>query len=307
MNCSILGASVNLINFLLASMSRSLIPFAGGLVAIVLAAGCGSMAFDSMSLSRDDTTAGATGPGTASGADTGGSGSTSEHEYTGDGGGGEANSSSVDGASCGGGCIPGTGTDSACTLSGTGGAGGGEALGSCKLGVIDQAVTGVCTLSGTETDGGPCLTSSDCGGGFGCVEMGVCRAYCCGDPEACAGGSFCAPRPIVAVEVSSQIITVPSLPVCTPVEPCTLLDDTTCTHPGDTCTIVRADGTASCVVPGSGVLDEACPCAAGFFCSATGTCQKLCHADSAGDCPPAFQCSGGTKQFPDGFGVCVKL
>jgi hypothetical protein len=217
---------------------------------------------------------------------------------------------------CGGGCTPGTGTAEPCSLDpssnggagGTGGSGGADVpSGACQLAVNGEALEGVCGVPGTAQDGEPCLSVLDCAAGFGCVQPGVCRAYCCGDAEACPAKSYCAMTPI-AVDGPAPSGDAPMLPVCAPAEPCTLLDDGSCADAARTCTIVRADGTTSCVTPGNGKDGEGCPCAAGFVCSfGQNTCLRLCHTNREDDCPSGHQCSGGSKWYPAGFGVCVSL
>ena len=55
-------------------------------------------------------------------------------------------------------------------------------------------------------------------------------------------------------------------------------------------------------------IREGCPCAAGYVCSfAKNECLQLCHTKAQGDCPAGYQCSGGSKPYPAGYGVCVKL
>jgi hypothetical protein len=209
---------------------------------------------------------------------------------------------------CGGGCTPGTAMSPSCMLSGTGGAGGGAAAaGSCQLGFDGMYVSGVCGPTGAAQAGSPCLSTHDCAPGFGCVASGVCRPYCCGDLEACPAMTYCAPQPMSPGD-APQAKTPPSVPVCVAVEPCTLLDDLSCQKDGQTCTIVRADGTTSCVDAGAGKDGDACPCAAGYVCSfAHDKCLKLCHTKNKGDCPAGWQCSGGSKPYPPGYGVCVEL
>jgi hypothetical protein len=94
------------------------------------------------------------------------------------------------------------------------------------------------------------------------------------------------------------------IPVCVAISPCQALTDGAC--PADqTCSIVRADGTTSCVPKGTGQFCEACPCAAGFTCSAIGVCQKLCHTGQPnGECG-AGTCQGGSMNLPTGIGLCV--
>ncbi|MBM4360930.1 MAG: hypothetical protein FJ096_22755 [Deltaproteobacteria bacterium] len=270
--------------------------------------GCGASAENSAST---------TGDGVVSATVASGAGGTIIHDGVGGAGGG----GDVAAPRCGEGCIPGVSVDSACARtprSGSGGAGGGNGGGSagelggggdapildgtCQLAEVDGAVQGVCGLAGTAPDGAPCLTSEDCSTGLGCVEPGVCRAYCCGDPEACPAQTFCSEVGMSPLGPKSVTI-----PVCEPARPCTLLDDTTC-GTGETCTIVRADGTTSCVTSGAGKEGESCPCSAGFVCSfAEDRCMRLCRTNRSEDCPAGFQCSGGSKPYPAGYGVCVEL
>lgn len=165
----------------------------------------------------------------------------------------------------------------------------------------------VCVAVGEGPIDAPCQTAADCAAGAACIPTdggsqtasGICRPYCCDDVEACAVGSFCAPRPLVG----DADLTVP---VCVAVTPCKLLDDDEPCPAGTTCSVVREDGTTSCVVPGSGGLCEPCPCAAGFVCAVhTGLCEKLCRTDGTGDdCGGGF-CQGGSSDYPSGIGICV--
>ena len=109
--------------------------------------------------------------------------------------------------------------------------------------------------------------------------------------------TYCAPVPMAEAAVK--------IPVCLPAKKCKPLDDSTCTD-GQTCTIVRDDGTTSCVDPGDGSRGDFCPCAAGQVCSKiTNTCLKLCHiGNDAADCG-AGSCQGGVMGYPDGIGICV--
>ena len=135
-------------------------------------------------------------------------------------------------------------------------------------------------------------------------SVGVCRAYCCADLEACPAGQYCSPSAMFGA--SDQPI-----PVCIAATMCQLLDDAKDCPKGMTCSIVRQDGTTSCVVPGTAVAGDACtgsagPCAAGYVCSpATGTCLELCHTQGGTECDPGGTCQGGTAPFPDGIGFCV--
>jgi hypothetical protein len=99
-------------------------------------------------------------------------------------------------------------------------------------------------------------------------------------------------------------------PACIPVKPCQLLEADTCEVDfgvGMMCTIVRADGTTSCVSVGDGALGDSCPCAPGYVCyPGDNTCKKLCHLDGVDEteCPSGF-CQGGSATYPVGIGVCA--
>ncbi len=166
-----------------------------------------------------------------------------------------------------------------------------------------------CADAGEGEIDAPCQTGADCVPGHACVPTegsdndnysGVCRPYCCGEVESCPSvpsQSFCAPRPLIGEDLK--------VPVCVPVAPCELLADGACPD-GTTCGVVRTDGTTSCVVPGTGTLCEACPCAEGLVCAQhTNLCQKLCHTQGTeGECGAGF-CQGGSAEYPAGIGVCV--
>lgn len=186
-----------------------------------------------------------------------------------------------------------------------GGAGGAPAL-FCQLVPSGGEAAPACAPAGGIDAEGPCQTATDCAPGFGCVlpdgasSGGLCRPYCCGDLELCPVETHCVPHPMIE---SPEIV----VPVCTPVTPCELLNDEVCDE-GETCAVVRADGTTSCVaIEGEGELCDDCPCAPGFICGqVTGTCQKLCHTEGEyGDECMGGTCQGGSESYPAGFGVCV--
>jgi hypothetical protein len=268
---------------------------------LLIAAACGSSA-EKLSLDSSGYPNGATsGFGSAS---SGAGGLDINNNYTGGSGGMTSPLAQL----CGGGCTPGTGVSESCTLNGSGGAGGagGSNMGACQLGVVGKKVEGICGVIGSAQNGEPCLSTHDCAAGFACVSKGVCRPYCCASSEACAPASYCAATPLAAADAPQA--SPPQIPVCVPAEPCTLLDDKTCAKAGQTCTIVRTDGTTSCIDPGPGKEDEACPCAAGYFCSAAqNKCLRLCRTKMPSDCKAGWQCMGGSKPYPAGYGVCVKL
>jgi hypothetical protein len=221
---------------------------------------------------------------------------------------------------CGGGCSPGTSGSPdllqapvPCALDGSGGAGGGGGsggAGDCHLAVAeDDSTSGACTSPGSSPAGGPCLASADCAAGLGCVESGICRPYCCSNLEACPNDiTYCTPRFMHAGDVPPGV-TIPAIPVCIPATPCMLLDDSTCTA-GETCTIVRANGATSCVVPGTAVAGSACEhvedCAPGHYCALEArTCQRLCRLGHADDCMSPEACQSGDQALTEGYGVCV--
>ena len=101
-------------------------------------------------------------------------------------------------------------------------------------------------------------------------------------------------------------------PVCVQADGCSLAEpfpcpagqSCTCSE-GKACSIVREDGTTSCVTPGEGIAGDDCPCAAGHVCSrATNECLKLCRLNATDNECGSGRCQG-TSNFPDGFGVCV--
>lgn len=175
---------------------------------------------------------------------------------------------------------------------------------SCQLIPAGEAAVSECGPVGKSAEGFVCMTAQDCLAGMGCAATpnggGVCKNYCCGDPEECPTKTYCAAQPMAEVAMNVAI------PVCIPATICPLLTDGACNE-GLTCAIVRDDGTTSCVPPGPGQLNEPCPCAAGFVCSKlTNQCKKLCHiGKDAEDCGGNATCQAGSSGFPEGFGVCV--
>ncbi|HHH29636.1 MAG TPA: hypothetical protein ENK57_14995 [Polyangiaceae bacterium] len=216
---------------------------------------------------------------------------------------------------CGEGCLPETGEPSTpmCTPDppGTGGGGGtsdggGEpAVYDCQLTFNGGDVEGVCTETGTIAAGDSCLESSDCAPGHACVADNSCRPYCCGDVEACPAETYCALRDPVAADVPNGVNAASPIPVCVDATNCTLLDPSSCPE-GQTCTIVRVDGTTSCVVPGAGLAGDPCKCAADHVCNTKkNECFKLCKLGDADDCPPTHICQAGGAIYPQDFGICV--
>jgi hypothetical protein len=187
--------------------------------------------------------------------------------------------------------------------------------------VADQmgSVISQCALAGTGAANAPCLTSSDCQAGFGCVgdeSSGLCQRYCCQDADACEHDTYCAERPMRDAIVNGQAqgsgdtSRAPMIPVCVPAVNCDLAEPhpcmgKQCACTGDTaCLVVRSDGTTTCAVPGSGKAGDACPCAWGYLCSAATTrCLQLCYTRDAGACGKG-KCQAASE-LPDGWGLCI--
>jgi hypothetical protein len=199
-------------------------------------------------------------------------------------------------------CSPDPGSED-CAQGGNPGLGGGFPDASkyaCQLVPNGGALEAKCGMAGNGGNGAPCSLSEPCQAGFGCVATEVtpiCRQYCCDDLESCPASTYCTKAPMVDVMLD--------IPVCQPVTPCELLNDATCPA-GQTCAIVRLDGTTSCINPGPGTDGAGCPCAPGYTCSQTdNTCLKLCHTQGGDECGPNGTCQGGTKPYPPGIGICI--
>lgn len=204
-----------------------------------------------------------------------------------------------------------TGVGGAATT-GVGGAGGSTSTAppdlpplGCQVSADGEHPSSFCAPLGGSAFNGPCQSAADCAEGLGCVVstdpmepmLGLCRPYCCGDWEDCPEATYCAPRP--QAERPDRLV-----PVCIGVVPCQLLTDGACPD-GQMCTVVRADGSTSCVPKGAGRICDDCPCAPGHVCSGEGKCQKLCHTDSTDECGAGSICQGGSVGYPDGIGLCV--
>ncbi len=196
------------------------------------------------------------------------------------------------------------GSGGASSISSSSGAGMESNFG-CQVSADGEHPTPICGALGQSALNGPCQSASDCAEGLGCVVspdqtepmLGLCREYCCGSWEDCPAETYCAPRP--QAERPDRLI-----PVCTGVVPCQLLTEGACPE-GQMCTVVRADGSTSCVPKGTGELCDNCPCAPGYVCSGDGACQKLCHTDATDECGVGSLCQGGSVGYPDGIGLCV--
>jgi hypothetical protein len=211
-------------------------------------------------------------------------------------------------ALCGGGvtCTP--GAKDSCTQGGNPGMGGAPPDASklsCRVIQADGGgIAAQCGTTGESDEGSSCSSSSDCGPEMGCVvedTSSVCRSYCCASLESCPSGTYCKPEAMAGAGAPGNAV-----PVCVSVTSCQLLNPMACAD-GGTCAVVRQDGTASCVTPGSGTDGDPCPCAAGYTCSTfDNTCQKLCSTLDAGTCGPNQVCFSGTTGFPPNVGTCVQ-
>ena len=264
--------------------------------------------------------AGASGEGGAGGA----SGATSMSSVADGGAGGAAGSAGASGAAPIASAGAGVGAGGS---SGDGGGAGAPQAEPAKYGCQVQRVTDAptqvtseCAVVGSGGENAPCLTSSDCQVGFGCVgdqDSGLCQAYCCESADNCKQGKYCAERPMRDALIntlprgSTDLSHTLQIPVCVPAENCDLGAPYPCTdgaqcacQAGTACLVVRSDGTTTCAKPGKGILGEACPCAWGYVCSAAANqCLQLCYTRGAPSCGDG-KCQSASE-LPDGWGVCV--
>jgi hypothetical protein len=133
-------------------------------------------------------------------------------------------------------------------------------------------------------------------------SAGTCRHYCCSGNQSCRLDQFC------DIQRTSSGSTL-NVPVCVPTRQCDLLQPGTCPS-GDTCAVVREDGSLSCVEVGSATVGQSCQaehCASGLVClgAATRTCYALCEVGKQNQCPTSQTCKGGLPLFVDpSVGVC---
>lgn len=187
---------------------------------------------------------------------------------------------------------------------------------SCQLALDGERVTRSCQPAGQGQAAAPCLSTAQCAPGLTCVGegasgSGLCRPYCCeGVNASCDDGYYCAPRRVVGAKAEL------SAPVCVPADNCSLTEEYPCKAgvdcqcaAGTACTIVRADGTTSCVKPGTAKAYDACDdafsCAWGHVCSLTNGCLPLCSTvSSKQECGDSGYCQA---KFPSDVGVCIDL
>jgi hypothetical protein len=175
----------------------------------------------------------------------------------------------------------------------------------CHVAGPDAGGLQVCSAPGAGKDGDECQAGDDCANGYECVgSPGQCRHYCCAGNAVCDGThapSFCNPEPVVSGAFR--------VPVCIPVSGCSLFGSVC--SPGQTCAVVKEDGTTSCVPIGPQVAGAECDtadCASGLTCIGdvgARTCYQLCHVAWTSECPPGTTCTGSAQLFQDpSFGIC---
>jgi hypothetical protein len=191
----------------------------------------------------------------------------------------------------------------------------------CQLALgKDSKVSRACGVAGSQTAEQACTSSLDCAPGLGCVGAfgsGRCLPFCCGvGPDSCAEGFYCAERPLRSETLGE--VDGPLVPVCDRADNCSLGESKDCTGPrclcgpDMACTLVRPDGTTSCVqLPDPeerGQQGDPCPCDRGFHCSQAtepAQCVKTCDLDE----DDSDTCGAGVCQaspvLPAGWGVCV--
>lgn len=162
-----------------------------------------------------------------------------------------------------------------------------------------------CSASGGGLDGASCKSGADCSAGYDCTGAGVCRKYCCaGECSGKMNGSnnfFC---DIVSLTEETTLV-----PACVPVKACTLLDPKGCGDPKETCSIVKDDGTTSCVAAGSAGQGDSCDeahCAANLVClgqPGVRQCFQLCKMQES-TCPTGLTCKANALSHDPSVGIC---
>jgi hypothetical protein len=207
---------------------------------------------------------------------------------------------------------------------GEGGESGVEPMASfgCQVVRVGNQLERQCQVAGDGVVNAPCFSAADCQAGLACVsegEAGRCLRYCCAGDGTCGAGTYCADQPLRKPSSDTSNSEPLRVPVCVPADDCSLEDKfpcpdgAACRCQGDTaCVVVRADGTTTCRVPGTGLQGDSCgtiggaaACAWNHVCSSvTQKCVKICHLDPAkDDCAP--QKCQASSELPQNFGVCV--
>ncbi|HWO09743.1 MAG TPA: hypothetical protein VNN80_09700, partial [Polyangiaceae bacterium] len=194
----------------------------------------------------------------------------------------------------------------------------GPARFACQLGVTGETVTRACGAAGSQQLEQACTSTLDCAPGLGCVgsaRSGRCLPYCCGvGADSCAPGFYCAERPLRSEALGES--DGPLVPVCDRADNCSLGEAEDCVGercvcgPDMACTLVRPDGTTSCVKlpPSPGHAGEPCPCDRGYHCSQAtepATCVKTCDLDEEDSDTCGSGVCQATPVLPEGWGICV--
>ena len=174
----------------------------------------------------------------------------------------------------------------------------------CHVVAAGSSPSTACFPAGLGLTNATCSRSTECAAGHECVGDGSCRHYCCGGNSACQINEFC--------DVQSTTQDPNTLvPVCMPEVPCLLLNDETCPA-SQQCTVVREDGSTSCVGVGTardGDLCDAEHCARGLVCigaQSAPRCAPLCYTTNHRACESTGRtCIGTLPLFPNPtIGVC---
>lgn len=189
----------------------------------------------------------------------------------------------------------------------------------CRLSLSSGgSVRRSCGAAGLQEAEQPCTSSLDCAPGLGCVGMvraGRCLPYCCGvGADTCGAGFYCAQRPLRDDALGEA--DGPLVPVCDRADNCSLGEQKDCSGsrclcgPDMACTLVRSDGTTSCVplAASPGQAGEPCPCDRGYHCSQAtkpATCVKTCDLDENDSNPCGQGVCQASAVLPAGWGICV--
>jgi hypothetical protein len=191
--------------------------------------------------------------------------------------------------------------------SASGVAGYADGLLACHVQPSGTSVQTVCTAAGPGLDGTACMVPTDCAPGEECVGTGTCQRYCCSGESQCITDEFCDIQTITTFPHTR-------VPVCMPIEGpgCGLLDPSACLR-GETCTVVRKDGTTGCVAVGSAKPGDSCNteyCGPNLVCLGNPGdrhCYTLCRTTTTDTICAAINkvCKGAAPLFSDPkFGVC---
>jgi hypothetical protein len=194
-------------------------------------------------------------------------------------------------------------------------------LSACHVVHSSGATSQACSASGPGGDGAQCQTGTDCQPSFECVgSPGRCRHYCCNGDKSCNSPgpqAFCDVQAIASwdFDASTDAAAGPTylVPVCMPVSKCGLLQPKQCPD-GQTCALVKDDGSTSCVAIGPAKAGESCDvnhCEEGLTCLGSGPsgriCYQLCRVDPTqpNPCPAMQTCTSSSQIFTDpSYGLC---